>query len=32
MTDFIRHYFLETGFGWAVAGAMASVMLSGICS
>ncbi len=32
MTDFIRHYFLETGFGWAVAGAMASVMLSGIGS
>lgn len=29
MEDFIRMYFLETGVGWAVVGAMLAVMLGG---
>ncbi len=32
MAEFLRHYFLQTGFAWAVAGGMASVMLSGLGS
>ncbi|MCX6354965.1 MAG: V-type ATP synthase subunit K [Candidatus Aureabacteria bacterium] len=28
MVEFLRHYFLETGFAWAVAGAMAAAMLA----
>ncbi|MDD5556298.1 MAG: V-type ATP synthase subunit K [bacterium] len=32
MDAFLRYYFLETGLGWAVAGAMAAVMLGGVGS
>jgi len=32
MDDFIKMYFLETGVGWAVVGAMMAVMLGGIGS
>lgn len=28
MVEFVRHYFLHTGFVWAVAGAMAAVMFA----
>lgn len=28
MAEFVRHYFLQTGFAWAVAGAMAAVMFA----
>jgi V/A-type H+-transporting ATPase subunit K len=32
MIEFLRHYFLQTGFAWSAAGAMAAVMFSGIGS
>jgi V/A-type H+-transporting ATPase subunit K len=32
MDEFLRHYFLQTGLGWTIAGAMAAVMLGGMGS
>ena len=32
MIEFLRQYFLQSGFAWAVAGAMAAVMFSGVGS
>jgi V/A-type H+-transporting ATPase subunit K len=32
MIEFLRQYFLQSGFAWAVAGAMAAVMFSGMGS
>ncbi|MEI6633207.1 MAG: V-type ATP synthase subunit K [Chlamydiota bacterium] len=32
MVEFLNHYFLQTGFAWTVAGAMAAVMFSGLGS
>ncbi len=32
MTELLRHYFLQSGYAWAIAGAMAAVMLGGVGS